>query len=395
MWLVQRGLGALDDAAPDELHLLAETIEKLPSGVVMPLQRDHDIDRRVRQLRLTFFFREDASGPAGSVAADELPSAYRPRGGPFLARQRVPVGGGLFPTGRDGETLPHWQRVVPPPEYRGSAAAGPAGRVQPTRTPSQSLSARLHWPALDEEQFITAEDLAPGRTVRLLSLTVRILGCDDEHPETRAWMEARGLLARGAESVPPTLDPFSQARAAAVADAERAARERAQLSAENDELRRRRHIETAARPALRDAPHQSGRGAPALPSDLPRHWQRARLEGVTMRFSLEWEEGLDNSLRSRAAAVNAAQAAGPDTRDADVHEAPVVVTAAPARHRVGSRRPRCAPLHTCAAASRGPLRSGILHSCFTASNTASPESSPHSLVHSQVAFAASHLTPTF
>lgn len=337
MWLVQRGLGALDDRAPDKLHLLAETIEALPSGVVMPLQRDHDIDRRVRQLRLTFYFREDADGPAGSLAAEELPSAYRPRGGPFLARKRVPVGGGSFPTGRDGETLPHWQRVVPPPEYRGSAAAAPAGRVQPTRTPSQSLSARLHWPALDEEQFITAEDLAPGRTVRLLGRTVRILGCDDEHPETRVWLGARGLLAREAESLPPTLDPFTEARAAAVAEAERAARERAHLSAENDELRRRRHIETAARPALRDAPHQSGRGVPALPSERPRHWQRARHEGVTMRFTLDWEEGLDDRTRFGAAATNAAQTVGLDTCDAPgaVRDAPLAACAAPARHGRG------------------------------------------------------------
>jgi len=146
--LPQRGLGE----APDKLHLLAETIEALPTGLVMPLQRTRDVDRRVRQLRLTFYFREDADGPAGSVSAEELPSAYNPRGTPFLARQRVPISGSAFPTGLGGQALPHWQRVIPPPEFRGASGAAAAGRVQPKRTPAQSLSARMHWPALDEKQ---------------------------------------------------------------------------------------------------------------------------------------------------------------------------------------------------------------------------------------------------
>lgn len=409
MWLVQRGLGALDDGAPDTLRLLAETIEQLPFGVVLPLQRDHSIDRRVRQLRLTFYFREDAEGPAGSLSAEELPNAYLPRGGPFLARQRVPMGGGAFPTGRDGETLPHWQRVVPPPEFRRSAGSAPAGRVQPTRTPAQALSARLHWPALDEEQFLTAEDLAPGRNIKVLGRTIRILGCDEEHPETRVWLESRGMLlagvvggggdeggglggerhggvevlgggggggARGGDRVGiggaggggqggggwadpllPTPDPFTLARAAAMADAERCAHERGQLSAENDELRRRRHIEAAARPALRDAPHQSGRGVPALPSERPRHGQRARLEGVRMSFVLEGKEGREEgtgnpvALAAEAVGIESGYATG-GLREASraahgtngaVREAPGAALPAPARHGRGRTSSPAAP----------------------------------------------------
>mmetsp|Transcript_6596 Transcript_6596/g.18690 ORF Transcript_6596/g.18690 Transcript_6596/m.18690 type:complete len:823 (+) Transcript_6596:60-2528(+) len=288
MWLLHRGLAALDEEAPDTIHLLGETVEPLPAGVVMPLQRDHDIAYRVRQLRLTFFFREDADGPAGSLAVTELPSAYNPRGAPFLARQRVPLGGSPFPSGRHGEVLPQWHRIVPPPEFRASAAAAPAGRIQPTRTPAEKLSNRLHWPSLDEEQFVTAEDLVPGSTLRVLGRTIRILDCDDEYPQTQAWMLRRRLLSADFQPLPATPDPYTEVRIAVVEDAERAAQRLAQLSADNDELRRRRYIEMAARPALRDNAHRSGRGVMPLPNEASRHAQRGHLQGLRMRFKLEW-----------------------------------------------------------------------------------------------------------
>ena len=144
--------------APSELRLHAELIQELASDEVLQLQlRAPPIASRIRPLQIVYHLHADALGEANSVSIEEPANAVTSKKRLFLRRMRVPRAGAWAL--ENGAT------------FHQTAACADEGGPRAGR----SLQHRLHWPAVDDDQFLQPEDLAPGAALRLLGHRIRVI----------------------------------------------------------------------------------------------------------------------------------------------------------------------------------------------------------------------------